>query len=231
MPGFRWRGPHAQLARVTLVQFFDLLGVGVFAVSGALAAVRKRLDLLGVVVIAMVTAIGGGTTRDLLLDRTVFWTTQPRYLYVILFSALLTVVWTRRFRPPDRALAGADALGLALFAISGAQIAERVGMAGIVCVIMGTITGVAGGMIRDVLTAEIPMVIRRGQIYATAAIAGIIAYLVLKGSGQLTEPIAALAGMSVIAGLRISAIAWGWTLPVFSLDEPGKRPKRGIRGR
>ena len=212
------------MQRVTLVQFFDLLGVAVFAVSGALAAVRKRLDLLGVVVIATVTAIGGGTTRDLLLDRAVFWATQPRYLYVILVSALLTVLWTRRFTPPDRALAIADALGLALFAISGAQIAERVGLSGIVCVIMGTITGVAGGMIRDVLTTEIPMVIRRGQIYATAAIAGIIAYLVLRRSFGLGEPPAALLGMAVIASLRIAAIARGWTLPVFSLKEPGAGP-------
>jgi uncharacterized membrane protein YeiH len=205
---------------VTLLQLIDLVGVGVFAVSGALAASRKRLDLLGVVVIAMVTAIGGGTTRDLLLDRAVFWTTQPRYLYVIVVAALLTVLWTRRFRPPDRALAIADALGLALFAISGAQIAERVGLPGMVCVIMGTITGVAGGKIRDVLTTEIPMVIRRGHIYATAAIAGIVVYLVLRTYAGLDEPVAAFAGMVVIAGLRISAIAWGWTLPVFSLEEP-----------
>jgi uncharacterized membrane protein YeiH len=206
---------------VTFLQLLDLIGVAVFAVSGALAAVRKRLDLLGVVVIAMVTAIGGGTTRDLLLDRVVFWATQPRYLYVIITSALLTVIWTRRFRPPDRALAVADALGLALFAISGAQIAERVGLPGIVCVIMGTITGVAGGMIRDVLTAEIPMVIRRGQIYATAAIVGIAVYLVLRRSVGLDEPIAAVAGMAAIAGIRLSSIAWNWTLPVFSLNEAG----------
>lgn len=211
---------------MSLLQFFDLLGVAVFAVSGALAAVRKRLDLLGVVVIAMVTAIGGGTTRDLLLDRAVFWTTQPRYLYVILGSALLTVFWTRRFRPPDRALATADALGLALFAISGAQIAERIGLPDVVCVIMGTITGVAGGMIRDVLTAEIPMVIRRGHIYATAAIVGIVAYLLLRGAFGFAEPAAAVAGMAVIAVLRISAIAGGWTLPVFGLDEREGGPPR-----
>ena len=211
---------------MTLIQFFDLLGVSIFAVSGALAAGRKRLDLLGVVVIAMVTAIGGGTTRDLLLDRPVFWTSQPRYLYIILVSALLTVVWTRRFRPPDRALAIADALGLALFAISGAQIAERVGLPGIVCVIMGTITGVAGGMIRDVLTAEIPMVLRRGQIYATAAIVGIVAYLVLSRSLGFGEPTSALVGMVLVAVLRISSIVWNWTLPVFTLDRdegPGAR--------
>jgi uncharacterized membrane protein YeiH len=222
--GFDEGADARRLSDVSLIQFFDLLGVAVFAVSGALAAVRKRLDLLGVFVIAMVTAIGGGTTRDLLLDRAIFWTTQPRYLYIILGSALLTVFWTRRFRPPDRALAIADALGLALFAISGAQIAERIGLPGIVCVIMGTITGVAGGMIRDVLTTEIPMVIRRGQIYATAAIAGIVAYLVLRGAFGLAEPAAALAGMATIAVLRISAITWGWTLPVFGLDEPGRVP-------
>lgn len=204
---------------MTLIHFFDLLGVSIFAVSGALAAGRKRLDLLGVVVIAMVTAIGGGTTRDLLLDRPVFWTSQPRYLYIILVSALLTVVWTRRFRPPERALAIADALGLALFAISGAQIAERVGLPGIVCVIMGTITGVAGGMIRDVLTTEIPMILRRGQIYATAAIVGIVAYLLLSRSLGVGEPTSALVGMVLVAVLRISSIVWNWTLPVFSLDK------------
>lgn len=204
---------------MTLIHFFDLLGVSIFAVSGALAAGRKRLDLLGVVVIAMVTAIGGGTIRDLLLDRPVFWTSQPRYLYIILVSALLTVVWTRRFRPPERALAIADALGLALFAISGAQIAERVGLPGIVCVIMGTITGVAGGMIRDVLTTEIPMILRRGQIYATAAIVGIVAYLLLSRSLGVGEPTSALVGMVLVAVLRISSIVWNWTLPVFSLDK------------
>jgi uncharacterized membrane protein YeiH len=208
-----------QTCVVTLVQFLDLLGVAVFAVSGALAAGRKRLDLLGVIVIAMVTAIGGGTTRDLLLDRAVFWTTQPRYLYVIVASSLMTVLWTRRFRPPDRALAVADALGLALFAISGAQIAERAGLPGIVCVIMGTLSGVAGGMIRDVLTNEIPMVIRRGQIYATAAIAGIVGYLALDRMLGVAEPLAAIGGMVLIAGIRIASVTWNWTLPVFRLDE------------
>lgn len=211
---------------MTPLQLIDLVGVAVFAVAGALAAGRKQLDLLGVVVIAMVTAIGGGTTRDLLLGRPVFWTTQPRYLYAILLAALLTILWTRRFRPPERTLAIADALGLALFAISGAQIAEELGMPGIVCVIMGTITGVAGGMIRDVLTNEIPMVIRRGQIYATAAIAGIAVYLGLRAFAGAGEDVAAIAGMVVIAGLRMLAIARGIELPVYRLEEFPPPPRR-----
>ncbi len=208
---------------MTLLQLMDLLGVGVFALSGALAAGRKHLDLLGVVVIAMVTAIGGGTTRDLLLDRPIFWISQPSYLWVILAAALATILWTRRFEPPERSLAIADALGLALFAISGAQVAERLGMPGIVCVLMGTITGVAGGMIRDVLTNEIPMVLRRGQIYATAAIAGISVYLVLRAYLGVDDALASLPGMITIAALRISAIVWNWTLPVFRLDDPAER--------
>src|SRR5688500_1119546 len=94
-----------------LLSALDFAGVAVFAVSGALAAARKNLDLLGVVVIATVTAIGGGTLRDLLLARALFWLVQPTYLYVILITALGTVVYTRWFSPPDRALAAMDALG------------------------------------------------------------------------------------------------------------------------
>jgi uncharacterized membrane protein YeiH len=188
-------------------------------VSGALVAGRKKLDLLGVVIIAAVTAIGGGTIRDLLLDRhPVFWVADPIYLYIILLSAAVTIVYVRRFRPPERLLLVADALGLALFSISGAQIAERAGLQGIAVVLMGTLTGSAGGMIRDVLTAEIPMILRRGQIYATASIAGIIVYLALQGIG-VERTLAGLIGMAAIVGLRLAAIVWEITLPVFTVQD------------
>jgi uncharacterized membrane protein YeiH len=200
-----------------MVELLDFVGVAVFAVSGALAAGRKSLDLLGVVVIATVTAVGGGTIRDLLLYRPVFWILQPMYLYVILGVALSTLVYTRRFSPPDRALAVADALGLALFTISGAQIAEGLEHKGVVVVVMGTLTGVAGGAIRDVLSAEIPLILRKGQIYATAAIAGVVVYLLLQT--QIPRDYAALAGMACIAAIRLGAIAFNWTLPVFSLPK------------
>jgi uncharacterized membrane protein YeiH len=196
-----------------------LLGVAVFAISGALAAGRKSLDLVGVVVIATVTAIGGGTLRDLLLDRRPFWIGDPAYLYVIIAAALLTVVWSRRWRPPERGLAVADALGLALFTVSGARIAEGAHLPAIVVVIMGTMTGVAGGVVRDVLTAEIPLIMRHGRIYATAAMLGVVVYLVLQAVVDRTT--AALAGMACIAALRFAAILWDLTIPVFSLGDRG----------
>lgn len=195
----------------------DLIGVAVFAISGALAAGRKSLDLLGVVVIAIVTAVGGGTLRDLLLDRTAFWIVNPTYLLTIIGAALVTVVYVRFRRPPQAALQIADALGLAFFAISGAQIAEANGTGGLIAVVMGTITGVFGGVLRDVLCAEIPMILRKGNIYATAAIAGTSTYVVLQDVG-LAKLWCAVAGMLVIVGLRLAAIIWNLSLPVFTLD-------------
>lgn len=197
----------------------DMVGVTVFAVSGAIAAGRKQLDLLGVVVIAVVTALGGGTLRDVLLDRNpVFWITQPDYLIVTLAAALGTVLYTRFRKPPRKSLLVADAFGLALFSISGAQIAEAAQLHGLIIVLMGTCTGVVGGMIRDVILLEIPFILRRGNIYATAAIAGIALYLALK-HWEVAPTVAAISGMVTIALLRLAAIIWGLTLPVYYLPE------------
>lgn len=201
----------------------------VFTISGALAAGRKSLDLLGVVVIAVVTAIGGGTLRDLLLDRhPIFWIDDPVYIAVIAAAALATVAWTRRFHPPDRMLLIADALGLALFSVAGAQIAQGAGLSPVIVVIMGTMTGTAGGMIRDVLTAEIPLILRpEMQLYATASIAGIALYLVLEAVGLPRAP-ASYAGMAAVAALRFAAILINLKLPVFSLPpEIPAAPKSG----
>jgi len=196
----------------------DLLGVAVFAVSGALAAGRKGLDLLGIVVIAAITAIGGGTLRDLLLNHhPIFWIVDPTYLVVISSAALLTLVYVRLRAPPGKALLVADALGLALFAISGAQVAEAAGLGPIIVILMGTMTGVAGGVLRDVLSAEVPLILRR-DIYATAAIAGISLYLMLQYLG-LPQQIAAPAGMLTVVVLRLFAIVRGLRLPVFRLPE------------
>lgn len=164
-------------------QFLDLAGVAVFAVSGVPAARSKGLDLFGAVVIAAITAVGGGTLRDLLLNRyPIFWITNAHYLTVIIASALLTVGYVRLRPPPRNALLVADALGLALFALSGAQVAEGVQCPAIIVVLMGTITGVTGGILRDVMTAQVPVTLRR-DVYATAAIAGVAVYLLLQTGG------------------------------------------------
>jgi uncharacterized membrane protein YeiH len=198
-----------------------MFGVAVFAASGALAAGRKNFDLLGVIVIALVTAVGGGTLRDLLLDRhPIFWVKDSSYLTVIVASALLTFVYVRYRKPPFAALAVADALGLALFTIGGAQVAEDKGLPWLTVVAMGTVTGAAGGVLRDVLSGEVPLLFRQTDLYATAAIAGIVLYLVLEHCGVHRE-IASYFGMASVACLRFAAIRWRLRLPVFRVPDEG----------
>ncbi len=204
----------------------DLIGVAVFAISGALAAGRKHLDMLGVIVLGTVTAIGGGTIRDVLLDRhPLFWLIDPAYLVVIIASALMTVSYVRWRPPPAATLLYADAVGLAMFAITGAQIAERQGLPPLSCIVLGTITGAAGGVVRDVLSAEIPLVLRRGNLYASAAIAGTSLYFLLSAAG-VRHPVSDLAGMALVAAVRLASIAFGLQLPVFALEGDGVPAQR-----
>jgi uncharacterized membrane protein YeiH len=191
----------------------------VFAISGVLAAGRKSLDWLGVAVIAVVTAIGGGTLRDLLLDRNpIFWIADSTYLIVILAATAFTLLYVRIRIPNPRALLVADALGLAFFTIGGVQIAQQSGLSGLIAILMGTITGVAGGVMRDILCAEIPLVLVRGNLYATATIVGAALYLVLERMGLQRDP-AALSGMVTIVAVRFGAILWRLELPVLSLED------------
>jgi uncharacterized membrane protein YeiH len=202
---------------MTLLFVLNLLGEAVFAVTGVLAAARKSLDLLGVLVIAIITAIGGGTLRDLLLDRhPIFWFHEKEHLLVIVAASVLTLIYLHYRRPPDRSLVIADALGLALFTIGGTQVAHGAGQPAVVAVIMGVMTGVAGGVIRDVLTAEIPLIFRRGNLYATPAITGAALYLVLLGTG-VPRPLPTVIAMTLIVGLRLASIVWGLRLPAFTL--------------
>lgn len=200
-----------------LFYVLDLVGVGVFAVSGALAAGRKHLDLFGVYVLAVVTAIGGGTLRDLLLNRRVFWVDDSAYLVVIFAAATATVALARWGTPPPRMLRFADALGLGLFAVSGAIAAEMEGVAPLLVVVMGTMTGTFGGLIRDVLTTEIPLILRPGRLYATAAALGPALYLLLKAAG-VPSSAAVVLGIAATITLRFLAIFRHWRLPVFVVE-------------
>jgi uncharacterized membrane protein YeiH len=210
-----------------LAYLLDLIGVSVFAISGALAAGRRGLDLIGVMVLAAVTAIGGGTIRDLLLDRhPIFWLADPAYLIIIVASALITVAYTRWRPAPRAALLVADALGLALFSIVGAQIAQSAGLPAVSGILLGTVTGTAGGVVRDVLMAEVPLILRRGNLYATAAIAGTTTYFLLVSTGMTAGP-ASLVGMVVCAGVRFASIWWGLQLPIYQLGDDGVATERG----
>lgn len=210
------RGVGAAIVTPRLLYVLDLAGVAVFAVSGALAAGRAGLDLLGVIVLASLTAIGGGTLRDLLLNRhPIFWLRDSRYAWVILASALATVLYARHHAPPGAALLVADALGLALFAISGAQVAEAAKLPAISVVLMGTMTGSGGGVLRDVMSARVPLILR-SDIYASAAIGGIVLYLLAQRLGA-PRGVAVGLGLAGVVGLRLGALVFDWQLPVFRM--------------
>jgi len=199
-----------------LLYLLDLIGVAVFAVSGVLVAAHAGMDLLGGLALAALTAIGGGTLRDVLLNRhPIFWVKDARYLLVIVITAMLTMIYLTLFPPPGRSFLIADALGLALFAISGAQIAEAAGWSWLVVVLMGTMTGTAGGMLRDVMSARVPLIFQQ-DLYATAAIVGIVAYVVLQKLGT-PRNIAVSVGVVAILLMRLLAVVWGMHLPRLHL--------------
>lgn len=199
-----------------VVYWLDMMGVIVFALSGVILACRSKMDPFGMLVLAAVTGIGGGTLRDLVLGlRPVFWVADPTYLWVILATVGVSLVGfhyihrlSRRFLPI------ADAFGLALFTVIGTHKALLLGTSGVVAVLMGMMTGVAGGMIRDMLAQRVPMVLRE-EIYATAAMAGGTVYVVLK---TLNTPLSVSIAMAlaITLGLRLAAIRWHLALPVFA---------------
>jgi uncharacterized membrane protein YeiH len=166
-----------------------------------------------------------------LLDRhPIAWLADPTYLVVIAAAAGATVLWTRRRRAPWYAILVADALGLALFAVEGARIAEEAGVASTLgVVVLGTMTGVAGGALRDVLSAEIPLVLRRGNLYASAAVAGTLVYRWLETAG-VRPGRASLAGMAIVAAVRLAAIRWRLSLPEYRVPDPtDEYPAPGAR--
>ncbi len=204
----------------TVLYVLDLFGTAVFAVSGALAAGRRRMDLFGALVIAAVTAVGGGTIRDLILDRhPVFWIQDLRYLAVIAGAGGLTFAYTSVFRPPRQSLEVADAFGLAVFSVVGARVALGVGAPPVVVVIMSAVTATVGGMVRDVLCDETPLILRE-EIYTTAALSGGVLYLGLRAAAL---PEAAVAGLTIVAvsTVRLAALRWGVHLPSFRVEEAG----------
>ncbi len=187
----------------------DYLGVFVFAVTGALTAARKGMDPFGFVVLALMPAVGGGTLRDLLLGTDVFWLVDTSYLFITVSAALLTFFAHRHIGARLVVLTWLDAVGLSVFAVMGA--AKTLAVLGdpVVAVVLGVVTAVAGGIIRDVIAGEQPLVLHR-EVYATAAFAGAVTFVLVDG---LTEPGALWTGMLVALVTRGLGITRGWSLP------------------
>ena len=197
--------------------WIEYYACAVCAISGVLAAEGKRIDLFGAVVLALVTAVGGGTIRDVCLDTQVFWLKNPGTLLAALLAALATFLWVRYLRVPGRALLVADAFGLALFGIVGTEKALLLGASEVSAVVLGIVTGVAGGIMRDVLRSEIPWVFRAEvHLYATTVFFGALVFVLLHRFLPPSETHRYIA-MSVILLLRIAAMRWGLRLPMFRM--------------
>lgn len=197
---------------ILMLYILDLFGIIVFAITGSLVARRKQLDIFGVAVIAFVTAVGGGTLRDVILGVTpVFWVRNPMYVLFSLIGVVLTIVLVRFKLLPHRPLLIADAFGLALFTVIGTQAGLDVGVNWGIAIIMGVMSSVAGGMIRDILSDDIPLVLRK-EIYATASLCGAGIYIFLS---TITIPIIAISvSIAFTLILRLTAIWRGWSLPM-----------------
>ena len=198
------------------IYIFDMVGTIACAISGVLVATRLKMDPFGIIVLAGVTAIGGGSVRDMMMGATpVFWIADNTYIYVILLTVLISVLWLHRIhRFSIYLLPILDAFGLATFTIVGAQKSLAFGFSGVVAIVMGCVTGVVGGMIRDLLSDQIPFVLQK-EIYATASILGAILYVVCSHF-DLEPMMAMIIAMSGTLLLRLSAIYWKLSLPIFN---------------
>lgn len=197
------------------MQVVEACGIVAFACSGFIEARRKEMDVVGVFVVAFITAFGGGTLRDLLLDRRpLFWVEHQEYAVAVFLLALIATPFFRHLRSAaaERAIIFADALGLGLFSAVGTSVALNAGMPIFICIMMGVITGIFGGVLRDVLCNEIPLVFRRGQLYATCSFVGCWIYL---GLDWLHAPQPLTLGISilVILAMRLLAVRFDLRLP------------------
>ena len=205
----------------TFLRILDLGGTFVFAISGAVAAVNRRLDIFGILVLSFVTGNFGGITRDLLIGAVPpAALTDSRYLLVSVLAGLITFFWyagVDRLRTPVLLF---DAVGLSFFAVAGAQKAIEFGLSPVMSALLGMLTGIGGGMMRDVLLAEIPQVLR-SDLYAVAALAG-ASVVVIGNMLGLASGASALAGGVLCFGLRFMAIRHHWHLPVAHLSAQGR---------
>ncbi len=193
----------------------DLAGTLVFAISGALAAADKKFDIFGATVMALVTAVGGGTLRDVMIGSTpVGWMQDLNYLYCILIAVLISFFFKKHILRLRKTMFLFDTIGIGLFTVLGAQKTLDIGLAPIIAVLMGTVSAVFGGVLRDVLSNEVPLILRK-EIYATACLAG-GGMFVLLGQVNVHQNLRISLSIGVVMGVRLLAIWKSWSLPKIS---------------
>lgn len=197
----------------------DYAAVLVFALTGALVASRAQLDVVGFAFLAGVTGLGGGTLRDVLLDRTPIWIADQTYLAVVTLAAVLVFFTAHLLESRMRAILWLDALALAVAVAAGAGLAQRLGQPPGVVLVMGIATGCAGGLARDVVANEVPLVLKQGELYVTCALAGSLTTVLATGAGA-TPTLAAGGAALVTFALRAGSLALGWRLPVYKPRPP-----------
>ena len=202
------------------VQFLDYASVFVFALTGALAASRQQLDIVGFIFLASLTAVGGGTVRDVVLDRNpVFWTGTPGYVLAAVAAAVLIFFTAHRVESRLRAILWLDACALAVAVPAGVGVAMLMSQPAVIIVIMGIATGCLGGLLRDVVCNEVPMVLRQGELYVTAACFGAIAGVAAQAVTTFEIPSLLVCGVVTFL-LRAGSLLFGWKLPVYKSRPP-----------
>ncbi|MBS9767313.1 MAG: trimeric intracellular cation channel family protein [Flavobacteriaceae bacterium] len=199
-------------------EFLDYLGTGVFAISGALVAMRRRLDPFGVFIIGFVTAVGGGTIRDILLGNTpVTWMKHTEYVSISIFSVILAILFRNHLKYISRSLSLFDTIGIGIFTIIGTKIGIDYHLSGIICVALGTITATFGGVVRDILCSRVPIIFKK-EIYATACIFGGIVFVLLYRMGVSTNFLYIFTILTVVV-IRLIAVKYKLSIPPFSQKE------------
>ena len=197
-----------------MFQLLEIIGTMAFAMSGALTAMNKKMDPFGVFIIAFVTAVGGGTLRDVLIGRTpVGWMLDIRYVYLIIVGFILAILFRKKFDRLRTSLFLFDTIGLGVFTLIGLEKGINIGLHPVICIALGTITACFGGVIRDILCTEIPVIFRR-EIYATICIFGGIVFFLLRRL-NLENDILYLTTSIVIISVRLMAVKFKWYLPTL----------------
>lgn len=195
-----------------MFEILDSIGILVFSISGALTAIYKKLDLFGVYCIAFVTALGGGTLRDVMIGRTpVGWMQDMNYIYIITLGFLLSIIFNRYLDRLRISMFLFDSIGLGVFTLIGLDKGIEYGLNPLICVALGTLTATFGGVIRDILCNEIPVLFRK-EIYATLSILGGILFFILKGL-HFQEDLISLTVALFIISFRLIAFKYNWSLP------------------